>query len=134
MARNHKRDARAQMLRNYALFAVSVGIITVMVMGFVLQRRAHNRLGTLKRAEEVRIAELRRQVSDLGIALAQCSTPIELAQKAEAFGLVKVAANQRLFVTLPGAAPAGGLARANSNSVSAPRTFAPGPMAVAAPR
>lgn len=134
MARNHKRDARAQMLRNYALFAVSVGIITVMVMGFVLQRRAHNRLGTLKRAEEVRIAELRRQVSDLGIALAQCSTPIELAQKAEAFGLVKVAANQRLFVTLPGSAPAGGFARANSNSVSASRSFAPGPMAVAAPR
>lgn len=135
MARNQKRDVRSQMLRNYALFAVSVGIITVMVMGFVLQRRAHNRLGTLKRSEEVRIAELRRQTNDLAIALARCSNPIELVQKAEPLGLVKIAANQRLFVTLPGAAPVRGVARTgSSNSVSATRTFAPGPMAAAAPR
>ncbi len=135
MARNQKRDVRSQMLRNYALFAVSVGIITVMVMGFVLQRRAHNRLGTLKRSEEVRIAELRRQTNDLGIALARCSTPLEIVQKAEAFGLVKIAANQRLFVTLPGAAPVRGVARlAVTNTVTAARPFAPGPMATAVPR
>lgn len=135
MARNQKRDVRSQMLRNYALFAVSVGIITMMVMGFVLQRRAHNRLGTLKRSEEVRIAELRRQTNDLGIALARCSTPLELVQKADAFGLVKIAANQRLFVTLPGTAPVRGMARVGtSNSVSATRTFSPGPMATAVPR
>lgn len=134
MARNQRRDARSQMLRNYALFAVSVGIITVMVMGFVLQRRAHNRLGTLKRSEEVRIAELRRQTNDLGITIATCSTPVELVQKAEAFGLVKVAANQRLFVTLPGAAPARGVARMiPTSSVPSARTFAPGPIAAAAP-
>jgi hypothetical protein len=135
MARNQKRDARSQMLRNYALFAVSVGIITVMVMGFVLQRRAHNRLGTLKRSEEVRIAELRRQTNDLAIALARCSNPTALVQKAEPLGLVKISASQRLFVTLPGAAPSRGVARTGgSNSVSATRTFAPGPMAATVPR
>jgi len=135
MARNQKRDARSQMLRNYALFAVSVGIITVMVMGFVLQRRAHNRLGTLKHSGEVRIAELRRQTNILAIALAQSSSPMELVPKAETFGLVKIAANQRLFVTLPGAVPVRGIARAGiSNSISAVRVFSPGPMAAAAPR
>lgn len=101
MARNQKRDVRAQQLRNYALFALSVGIIATMVMGFVLQRRAHTRLGAQKRQLETRIAELRRQTNYHAILLAQRSSPLELIRRAEPLGLVKIAASQRLFVQLP---------------------------------
>ncbi len=103
MARNHKRDVRAQQLRNYALFAVSVGLIATMVMGFVLQRRAHTRLGERKRQLEGEVAELRRQTNHYSILLARRTSPWELIHKAEAAGLTKIAASQRLFVRLPAA-------------------------------
>lgn len=88
-------------MRNYALFALSVGIIATMVMGFVLQRRAHTRLGAQKRQLETRVAELRRQTNFHAILLAQRSSPLELIRKAEALGLTKISASQRLFVPLP---------------------------------
>ena len=92
MARNLKRDVQAQQLRNYLLFAVSVAIIATMVMGFVLQRRAHTRLGAQKRELEGRISELRRQVNFQTILLAQRSSPMELVRRAEAVGVRKLIA------------------------------------------
>lgn len=101
MARNLKRDVQAQQLRNYLLFAVSVAIIATMVMGFVLQRRAHTQLGAQKRELEGRIAELRRQANFQTILLAQRSSPMELVRRAESLGLAKITMGQRLFVPLP---------------------------------
>lgn len=112
MARNQKRDAHAQQLRNYVLFAFAVGIIATMVMGFVTQRRAHTRLGAQKRELEVRVAELRRQTNYHAILLAQRSSPLELIRRADGLGLVKIAMNQRLFVPLT-EAPARAFARTN---------------------
>ena len=101
MARYLKRDAHAQQLRNYVLFAFAVAIIAAMVLGFVTQRRTHTRLGTQKRELEMRVGELRRLTNNHAILLAQRSSPLELIRRAESAGLTKIAMSQRLFVPLP---------------------------------
>jgi hypothetical protein len=101
MARNQKRDQKAQQLRNYVLYAFGVTVIAAMVMGFVVQRRAHTRLGIQKRELEGRLQELARQTNYHGILLARHTSPLALIRRAESLGLSKVTASQRLFVTLP---------------------------------
>ncbi len=131
MARNLKRDVQAQQLRNYLLFAVSVAIIATMVMGFVLQRRAHTRLGAQKRELEGRISELRRQVNFQTILLAQRSSPMELVRRAEGLGLAKITIAQRLFVSLPGAPKR---AQTPTNAAPTGTGLSPGQFATALPR
>ena len=131
MARNQKRDAHAQQLRNYVLFAFAVSIIATMVMGFVTQRRAHTRLGAQKRELEVRVAELRRLTNYHAILLAQRSSPLELIRRADGLGLTKITMNQRLFVPLT-EAPARALARSNAAPAQPP--LPTGQFATAVPR
>lgn len=128
MARNQKRDQKAQQLRNYALYVFAVAVIATMVMGFVLQRRAHTQLGVQKVELEVRARELRGLTNSHAILLAQHATPRALIRRAESLGLTQISATQRLFITLP-------LIAAVTNQTAAPaRSPSSGPMATAGAR
>jgi len=106
MAKNQKRETQAVQFRTYGLFIVSVGLIAVMVMGFVLQRRTHQRLGAQVREHEIHIQELRRQTNGLWSAYARMSSPAELRRRAPGLGLSNITAGQRLYLSLPSAPPA----------------------------
>lgn len=131
MARNQKRDQKAQQLRNYALYVFAVAVIATMVMGFVLQRRAHTRLGVQKVELEAHVRELRRLTNSHAILLAQHATPLALIRRAESLGLTKISATQRLFVTLP---PQPLIAVATNPAALPARSPAGGPMAAAGAR
>lgn len=105
MAKNQKRETQAVQFRTYGLFIVSVGLIAVMVMGFVLQRRTHQRLGAQVREHEIHIQELRRQTNGLWSAYARMSSPAELRRRAGDLGLTNIAPWQRLYLSWPPAPP-----------------------------
>ena len=127
----HRLDHQAQQLRNFALYVFAVAVIATMVMGFVLQRRAHTRLGVQKVELEVRARELRGLTNYHAILLAQHATPLALIRRAESLGLNKISATQRLFITLP---PLPLIAAVTNQTAVPAKSPSSGPMATAGAR
>ncbi len=108
MAKNQKRDVRALRWQTFGFVLFAVCAVAGMTLGYVLQRKAHQRLG-----EQVVVLE--RKAQELGVAVqqqrvlqAQLSTPTQLRLRMQEFRLelTNVSPTQRLFVTVP---PAGAL-------------------------
>ncbi|HTH47968.1 MAG TPA: hypothetical protein VMB21_10685 [Candidatus Limnocylindria bacterium] len=135
MAKNQKRDVRALRWQTFGFVLFAVCTVAGMTLGYVLQRKAHQRLG-----EQVVVLE--RQAQELGIAVqrqrvlqAQLSSPTQLRQRMQELRLelVNVSPTQRLFITVPpaGTLPLPATAPAENDRSAAAR---PGPTLAATTR
>ena len=107
MAKNQKRDVQALRWQTLGFVLFAVAAVAGMTLGYVLQRRAHQRLGEQVGALERKVSELNTVVQQRRVLRAQLSSPARLRQQIQEFGLglTNVNPTQRLFVTLPAGKP-----------------------------
>ena len=107
MAKNQKRDVRALRWQTFGFVLFAVCAMAGMTLGYVLQRKAHQRLGEQVVVLEHRAQELATAVQQQRVLQAQLSSPAQLRQRMQELdlGLVNVSPSQRLFVTLPASGP-----------------------------
>ena len=103
MARNQKRAVSTLRWQTFGFVLFAVGAVAGMTLGYVLQRKAHLRLGEQVGPLERRAQELGSAVQQQRVLQAQLSAPAQLRQRMQELGLGLVSVNptQRLFVGLP---------------------------------
>lgn len=103
MAKNQKRDVRALRWQTFGFVLFAVCAVAGMTLGYVLQRKAHQRLGEQVVVLERRAQELGVAVQQQRVLQAQLSTPAQLRLRMQEFRLelTNVSPTQRLFVTVP---------------------------------
>ncbi len=103
MAKNQKRDVQALRWDTLAFVLFAVVAVAGMTLGYVLQRREHQRLGEQVVEQERRAQVLRTALQQARIQQARLVSPAHLRLCIGELGLrlTNVNPNQRLFVTLP---------------------------------
>ena len=103
MAKNQKRDVRALRWQTFGFVLFAVCAVAGMTLGYVLQRKAHQRLGEQVVVLERRAQELGTAVQQQRVLQAQLSSPTQLRQRMQELKLelVNVSPTQRLFVIVP---------------------------------
>lgn len=105
MAKNQKRDVPALRWQTFGFVLFAVTAVAGMTLGYVLQRKAHQRLGEQVVEAERRAQVLRTAVQQQRILQARLVSPAQLRLRLNelGLGLTNVSPNQRLFVNLPAA-------------------------------
>ena len=103
MAKNQKRDVQALRWQTFGFVLFAIAAVAGMTLGYVLQRRAHQRLGEQVVTLERRVQQLDGAVQQQRVLQAQLASPARLRQRIQEFGLglTNVNPTQRLFVMLP---------------------------------
>ncbi len=103
MAKNQKRDVQALRWDTLAFVLSAVVAVAGMTLGYVLQRREHQRLGEQVVEQERRAQGLRTALQQARVQQARLVSPAHLRMRIGELGLrlTNVDPNQRLFVTLP---------------------------------
>jgi hypothetical protein len=103
MAQTRTRDMQALRWQTFGFVLFAIVAVAGMTLGYVLQRRAHQRLGDQVVALERQVQELNVAVQQQRVKQAQLSSPALLRQRLQEFSLrlTNVNPSQRLFVTLP---------------------------------
>ena len=107
MAKNQTRDVQALRWDTLAFVLFAVTAISGMTLGYVQQRREHQRLGERVVEQEHRAQELRTALQQMRVQQARLVSPAQLRLRVGELGLrlTNVNPNQRLFVTLPPLSP-----------------------------
>ena len=107
MAKNQKRSVQALRWDTLAFVLSAVIAVAGMTLGYVLQRREHQRLGEQVVEQERRAQVLRTALQQARVQQARLVSPAHLRMRIGELGLrlTNVDPNQRLFVTLPPLAP-----------------------------
>ena len=105
MARNQKRGVQALRWQTFGLVLFAVVSVAGMTLGYVLQRKAHLRLGDQLRALERRSQGLSAILDQRRILHTRLSSAGELRLKIQEFhlDLTNINPSQRLFVQTPSA-------------------------------
>lgn len=103
MAQTRKHDMQALRWQTFSLVLFAIVAVAGMTLGYVLQRRAHQRLGDQVIALERQAQELNAILEQQRVLQAQLSSPARVKQESVrlGLGLTNVNPTQRLFVTLP---------------------------------
>lgn len=107
MAKNQKRAVQALRWDTLAFVLFAVVAVAGMTLGYVLQRREHQRLGEQVVEQERRAQGLRTALQQARVQQARLVSPAHLRMRIGELGLrlTNVNPNQRLFVTLPPPSP-----------------------------
>jgi hypothetical protein len=102
MAKNQRRDIQAIRWQTFGFVLFAVTAVAGMTLGYVLQRKAHQRLGEQVVRLERRAQDLRTALQQQRILQARLISPAQLRLRINelGLGLTNVSPSQRLFVNL----------------------------------
>jgi hypothetical protein len=125
MAKNQKRGAQALQWQTFGFVLFVVVSLAGMALGYVVQRRAHHRLGDQLTALEKKVQSLNVILDQRLIVHTRLSSAAELRQRVADLhiDLTNIVPSQRLFVPMPQyRSIAGGTPALPASPISSPTT------------